>query len=881
MKDVFKYLKASRELLEAKAVDDNAKAREEAERAGGVEVRGRGKYYDKNNEFVGTVAKGKFIPPTAQERQAAAFTKNEPNIPVQNRYYPDFKKDASRSKQPQEGPSVADQNARNTPGGPDVNAFESGDIERIAQMLERDIYGTVTPEQHKEYLVRAQQELDIYNQEKQQKAAQAEAEAAAEVESEQEAEAQAKADEHKQLVKDAGEPEKTESDYRTVDKVIVDNLEENGQNFDGSITQGDVDIATEESIQRVIDISNTDVKDQRFDKGRQARKEFIDYYSKDSENRKGLDTLNSIAKANDRTKVNEMMEAIENGDYLDEIAITQTNKKSVSEILLDAGIDVNDQAQMDCFKNAYKEINNFVDGKGKFKTSESSELTGSNLGYYEAKHIEKRKDLPDLDAAGVQTKAYNLRNDAESNMQCVTPTITDAVYNLLPTPAREELAKSGSPKKFYDPREKSREGKANRIRGSAALHMWVMQDGKDAYAAAGRRRSPGEFQVEHIVPLKSGGKDEIENFSMLLRRVNEPRADLDFDKFLEQAVAKAADLMADLSNPKTRAKFEKKYRSSRYNDNFAPIMGGSVSSLISDGIMNSVNQILQDNLGEKAAANLKVKPEDFKNYQQEVQGFLAQQGLDENTEVIDMTADQMNGIFDIMTQNLGVDKSKMMEYMGRKIFNNYDVGARTVIKDGELERGRGGTQSSSGNLTTMQNSVMADDSLDPEEKKKIQQQINKNHQEFKAARNNYVDNPNDPQAFEDYVGSMLNNISYLTGDGDSPLSPDRKYDTRLTPSEKNTLDDDVLKGIIGMTTTDKTSLSKDKDVFSPGRQKEITPKAKEHIKALRKKMIDAYSRTSGLTPEQIENPDSLKAGDKKKLLTLTNALENFDAGLGL
>jgi hypothetical protein len=297
--------------------------------------------------------------------------------------------------------------------------------------------------------------------------------------------------------------------------------------------------------------------------------------------------------------------------------------------------------------------------------------------------------------------------------------------------------------------------------------------------------------------------------------------------------------------------------------------------------MNTVNQALQDNLGEKAAANLKVKPEDFKKYQQEVQGFLDKNGLDGNTEVKDMTADQMNGIFDIMTENLGVEKSKMMEYMGRQIFNNYDVGARTVIKDGELERGRSGTQSSSGNLTTMQNSIMADDSLDPEEKKKIQQQINDNHQQFKKARNTYIDNPNDPQAFEDYVGSIVDNIGYLTGDGDSPLSPDRKYDTRLTPSEKNTLDDDVLKGIIGMTTTDKSSLAKDKDVFSPGRQKKMTPKAKEHVKTLRKKMIDAYSRTSGLTPEQIENPDSLKAADKKKLLTLTNALENFDAGLGL
>jgi len=869
MKDVFKYLKGSRELLES-TTSERAQELGYKYRARGVwgDPRTGKRYRTDGLRFV------EIDEPTPQEKEPKT---QEPKT-LRN-----FRKDAPKPEQPQQKPSVADQYARNLPGGPDESAFESGDIEVIAQMLERDIYGIVTPEKHKEYLVRAQQELDIYNQEKQQIAAQAEAEAAAELGSEQEAEAQAKADEHNKLVKDAGEPEKTESDFRTIDKVVVDNLEENGQNFDGSITQGDVDIATEESIQRVTDISNTDVEDQRFDDGRESQKEFLDYYSKDSENRKGLDTLNSIAKTDE--KVEQLMDAINNGDFLQEINITQKDKRSVSQILLDAGIDVNDQAQLDCFKNAHKEINNFVDGKGRFKTSESSELTGSNLGHYEARHIEKRTDLSTMDAAGVQTKAFNLRNDAESNMQCVTPTITDAVYNLLPTPARSQLAKSGAPgeKNHYDPTKKNRKGTANPIRGSAALHMWVIQDGRDAYAAAGRRRSPGEFQVEHIVPLKSGGKDEIENFSMLLRRVNEPRADLSFEKFLAQAVTKAADLMADLSNPKTRAKFEKKYRSSRYNDKLAPSVGGSVQSIIGDDLMKNVNQDLDDNLSEKAAAKLKIKPEEFKNYQQEVQGFLDKNGLDSDTNIKDMTANQMNSIFDIMTENLGIDKSKMMEYMGRNVINNYDVGGRTVInkETGELERGRSGTQSSSGNLTTMQNSIIADDSFEPEQKKEMLKTINDNHQQFKKARNTYIDNPNDPQAFEEYVGSMLNNISYLQGDGDSPLSPDRKYDTRLTPSEKNTLDDDVLKGIIGMTTTDKSSLAKDKDVFSPGRQKEMTPKAKEHVKALRKKMIDAYSRTSGLTPEQIKNPDSLKAGDKKKLLTLTNALENFDAGLGL
>ena len=864
--DVFKYLKASRELLEAKKESD---ASIEAKRLG-YEFSNKDVWKDprtgKKYKFEG----GRFVDYGFPDRMAAGYDRNEKNIPVDARDKPrlsDFTKDQKKSQEKLQSPSVADQNSRNTPGGPDAATLASGDLNAIAKKNSRGRRPVMSANRINQVDRQSAQQRDQYNQEQ-------------EIEAQAAADQQAKDDEARR--QEMGTPEgplKDPSEFKSLNTA----LEDAGQNFDGSLRQGDVDIASEESIARVEEIANTDVEDQRFDKGRQSQKEFLDYYSNDSENRKGLDTLNSIAKTDE--KVEQLMDAINNGDFLQEINITQKDKRSVSQILLDAGIDVNDQAQLDCFKNAHKEINNFVDRKGRFKTSESSELTGSNLGHYEARHIEKRTDLSTMDAAGVQTKAFNLRNDAESNMQCVTPTITDAVYNLLPTPARNQLAKSGAPgeKNHYDPTKKNRKGTANPIRGSAALHMWVIQDGRDAYAAAGRRRSPGEFQVEHIVPLKSGGKDEIENFSMLLRRVNEPRADLSFEKFLAQAVTKAADLLADLSNPITRAKFEKKYRSSRYNDKLAPSVGGSVQSIIGDDLMKNVNQDLDDNLSEKAAAKLKIKPEEFKKYQQEVQGFLDKNGLDSDTNIKDMTANQMNSIFDIMTENLGIDKSKMMEYMGRNVINNYDVGARTVInkETGELQRGRSGTQSSSGNLTTMQNSIIADDSFDPMKKKEILQRVNDNHQELKKARNNYVDNPNDPQAFEDYLGSVLNNVSYLQGDGDSPLSPDRKYDTRLTPSKKNTLDDDVLKGIIGMMTVDKGSIEKDKDVFSPGRQTAMTPQAKKYAKALRKKMIDAYSRISGLTPEQIENPDSLKASERNKLTTLTNALENIDRGLAL
>jgi hypothetical protein len=861
--DVFKYLKASRELLEAKKQSD---ASIEAERLGYTHSSGL-VWQDPRTGNKYKFEGGRFVDYDLPDRMAAGYDKNEPNIPERGRDYPEVRKDQKKAQEKQqEVPSVADQNSRYIPGGPDAATLASGDVKTVAKKNSRNRGSVMSANRKNQVDQQSVQQIGQYN---------SEMDALAAAEAEQEVAAQA------ELEREMGTPEgplKDPSEFRTLNTA----LEDAGQNVDGSLRQGDVDIATEESVNRVKDIANTDVEDQRFDSGRQSQKEFLDHYSKDSDNRKGLNILNSLATGNKREKVDQMMEAIDNGDFLREIDVTQKDKRSVSQILLDAGIDVNDQEQLNCFKNAYNEINGFIDGRGKFKTSESSELTGSNLGHYEARHIEQRKDLITMDESGVQTKAFTTRNDTDSNMQCVTPVITDAVYNLLPKPARDELAKSGSPKKFYDPREKNRQGTANPIRGSAALHMWVMQDGRDAYAAAGRRRSPGEFQVEHITPLKSGGKDEIENFSMLLRRVNEPRADLSFEKFLTQAATKASDLMADLSNPKTRQMMERKYRSSRYNDNLAPVVGGAISSLIGDNLMKQVNKSLDENLSKKAAVNLKVKPEDFKNYQKEVKGFLDKNGLDEDTLVSDMTGNQMNEIFDIMTENLGVDKSKMMEYMGRNIYNNYDVGGRTVINDdGELERGRGGTQSSSGNLTTMQNSFIADDSFDSKQKKEIQQKINENHQQFKSARNNYIDNPNDPQAFENYVGSVLNNIGYLTGDGDSPLSPDRKYDTRLTPSEKNSLDDDTYKGIMGILSVDSASIAKDKDVFSPGRQKNLTPKTKEYVGALRTKMVEAASRSTGFSLEQIENPDGLTKTQRKKIEPLLNALENIDRGLAL
>lgn len=687
------------------------------------------------------------------------------------------------------------------------------------------------------------------------------------------------------LVKDIqSEPEqKTVEDFPTIEDKVREVQEQEGKNFDGSETRGDIDIATDESISRVADISSAGVDDARFEAGRESQKQFLDHYSKDSEYRDGLNTLSkSVAKANDRKKVNEMMDAIGSGDYDRQIELKKGDSRSVSELLSDAGIDVNNEEQVQQFAKAYEEISSFIGDDGYWKRGESHELVGSNLGYYEAKHISQREDLKELDPSGVQTKAFTTASDSGSAMAGMDPVVTDAVFSILPTPARDFLSKSGSPKTFYDPREESGQGKANPIRGSAALHMWAMQDGRDAYALSGQRRSPGEFQVEHITPLKSGGKDEISNFGMLLRRVNEPRADLPFDKFLSQAKRKTESIDSDLSNPETRSNFEKKYRSSSFNSVITPKISGSISDLMSDDVFNNVNTSLESALGKDSSEQLKVKPEEWLKYRKDVTSFLEKNELDEGSSIKDFNSDQMNGLYDIMSDNLGVDKAKLNEYMGRDLINNYDVGPRFVInKNGELERGRGGTSPTSGAFLNMQNSILSDDNMSPEEKSSAITRANQEHQKFKKSRAAYIENPSDPSTYEAYLEDVVSNINFLTGEGDSPLKPGRKYDTRLTYSNKNNIDNDTTNGIMSVLSLDTASVAGGKDAFSPGFQKtELTPRSKELVTGLKEKLIDGYVKTSGFSRDEIMNPDSLNKTKRKKIEPLIAALENINRGLG-
>lgn len=651
------------------------------------------------------------------------------------------------------------------------------------------------------------------------------------------------------------------------------------KNFDGSVSVGDMDLVTQESLNRVEEISATPSDDSRFDSGREANKKFIDHFSSKSKFFEGLQVLSkSLAVANNRDKVNNLIDAVKKGDLEREIPLTQKQSRSVKDLLSAAGINTEDADELKKFTDAYDSVTSFINDNGKWKTGETHELTGSSLGYAEAQYIAKREDLLKENPNGIQTKAFSLSSERQSDLANLDPRLTEAIYHLLPSPSREALAKSGSPKTFYDPTAPNEQGKnANPIRGAASLHMWTMQDGISAYSLSGQRRSPGEFQVEHIVPLKSGGSDHINNFTLILRRENEPRADLPFNKFLEQAKNKATDVKSDLNDPEVKEEFEKRYRAASFNAELAPVLGGSVGDLMNDSIVSGVNMGLEKGLGAEGAANLKFSPDNWEKYKSDLGQFLEKNRINPDSDLSSLSSDQLNGVFDIMGGQLGVEKEKMMEYLGRNLYNNYDLGIRFIIdkKTGEIQEGRGGTAPTSGALLNMQNLVLADDKVSGDALKSSVSTIKENHQNLKKARSEFIRNPNNLKAYEKYMESVVNNISYLTGtSNDSPFSG-RDYDNRFTASNRNNIHSDTANAILNLLSLDTASVSGGKDVLSPGKQNNLTEKAKEHSKTLANFLISSYVKTSGLTPEQIKNPDSLTKTKRKPIEPLLAALENL------
>jgi len=201
MKDVFKYLKDSRKLLESTTSERAAEL--------GYEYRSRGVWGDPRTGKRYRTDGTRFVEIEEPKKQERDPKEQEPKTLSQ------FKKDVPQQVQPEEEvPSIANQMDRVVPGGPTETAISSGDQKTVEKQLSRGRENVQSPERKKAI---QQQASDIIAQLQAEK----EAEETAELEAQAELETQ-----------EPVESEKEPEDFKTIDDVVAEKEEETDYNDD-------------------------------------------------------------------------------------------------------------------------------------------------------------------------------------------------------------------------------------------------------------------------------------------------------------------------------------------------------------------------------------------------------------------------------------------------------------------------------------------------------------------------------------------------------------------------------------------------------------------------------------------------------------------------
>jgi hypothetical protein len=201
MKDVFKYLKDSRKLLESTTSERAAEL--------GYEYRSRGVWGDPRTGKRYRTDGTRFVEIEEPKKQERDPEEQEPKTLSQ------FKKDVPQQTQPEEEvPSVANQMDRVVPGGPTETAISSGDQKTVEKQLSRGRENVQSPERKKQV---TQQASDIIAQLRAEK----EEEESAELETQVELETQ-----------EPVESEKEPEDFKTIDDVVAEKEEETDYNDD-------------------------------------------------------------------------------------------------------------------------------------------------------------------------------------------------------------------------------------------------------------------------------------------------------------------------------------------------------------------------------------------------------------------------------------------------------------------------------------------------------------------------------------------------------------------------------------------------------------------------------------------------------------------------
>jgi len=491
MKDVFKYLKASRELLEAKAADTNAKAREEAERAGGVTSKGRGKYYDKNDEYVGMVSGGKFIPKAQDDLKTRMA--NSPTGQADSEREKKTLKDIPRAQpQQQEVPSVADQEAKVIPGGPDQKALASGDTQTIKKMMARGRENVMSPTRKAQLDVQSQRAQKIYDAEQEALAAQAEADAAAELEGEIKAQ-------QKEIDAAVADQEKLDKAPKPISmKTALKNAnEERVQEKTGEI---DALLKDEPDADNIADLQDTMLElrklagEQATDTVKKSEAKYAKYMDK------VFKPFEDLVKKMDSSKQNSFVALV---------------------------------------ANAHKFTGRANNGAGL-----------NSLGKFDVEQLVSSKDRMfntyDFDDKASVEKFVRSVRDNE-----VDDELVDATFNILPKKLKQTWGKKGMAGKGelgknhflgYDEDGNEMRGNGGVDRANYVWRMYLEQGGVDAYT--GLPLNIDNIDLEHIRPASKAEGDLEEfktrehekNWVLVNANVNQAKSDLSMEEFFEKQV---------------------------------------------------------------------------------------------------------------------------------------------------------------------------------------------------------------------------------------------------------------------------------------------------------------------------------------------------------
>lgn len=478
-----------------------------------------------------------------------------------------------------------------------------------------------------------------------------------------------------------------------------------------------LDVVSEEDAKRVADLSARGSDDAMFESGQIAIEQINKHYSGASP---AQELFNRFPQ-----KVQEISDAIKEGNLDAKIKMKGGKEAmTVKEIALQAGVK---EQELQSLSSFIQLLDSQTESNGTWRTSATYSLS-PGLDYASAKMIEQRSDLADSGTTvqDIRTKAYSLGalNEDSKGWASLSPAAVDLAFELRPAKQREALKKSGTPNYFYDPTAPNQQGKANNIRGRMALFMYARQGGRDCYATGGNIKPVGDFQVEHIEDMSSGGRDHKDNFALSVKYVNEARGSMSLPNLQNLGERKAKEVDNNLANPD--GKFLQTRLGALQKRGIHDALSASGSPLkgkISDLTSPAFFELIASNQG-KLPEDLKTSQEDFNSFVEEINN-----NFEGSVKITNLSSAKLDALVSSIG-NLGADPTKVRDYLGRIVFNNYHDGSRGT---------RGGTNESPAGLTSLENRALGKpDTISEDRYEQHSQMISASHAAIRNARESLI-----------------------------------------------------------------------------------------------------------------------------------------------